>query len=202
MVQNVVFDMGGVLIACNFDIYCGRYVPDSADRALLRTELFTSIEWIQLDRGVIDADEAAASVCRRVPERVHEFVFAILRNWHTEATHMPGMEMLVRRVKQAGCGVYLLSNTAKSFHAFAQKLPAYECFDGMFISADCHLLKPETAIYHAFCDEFRLKPAECVFIDDVNANVEGAIHAGMRGVVFRGGADRLAEELRQMGVAI
>lgn len=202
MIRNVVFDMGGVLIRCNFDRYCERFVSDPADRALLMEELFASVEWIQMDRGVTDPETAAASVCSRLPERLHGFVHAILDCWHTEAEPMPGMEALVRRVKAAGYGVYLLSNTAKSFHGFAPKLPGYDCFDGLFASADWHLLKPEIAIYRAFCDEFRLSPSECVFIDDLNTNVEGAIHAGMHGVIFRNDVDRLSRELRALGVTV
>jgi len=202
MIQNVVFDMGGVLIACNFDYYCEKYMTDPDDRALVRQELFGSVEWIQMDRGTREPEEVEKAVCARLPERLHGVVHAAMDDWHTEATHIPGMEALIRRVKAAGYGVYLLSNTAKSFHGFRSKLPAYDCFDGMFISADCHLLKPEIAIFQAFCDEYRLIPGECVFIDDLSINIEGAIHAGWEGIVFRGDAERLEKDLAALGVVI
>lgn len=202
MIKNVVFDMGGVLINCNFMRYCERCAPDADDQRLLAGELYNSLEWMQMDRGVIEADDAIASVCRRVPAHLHEAVHTIVYTWHTEATEIEGMDALVRRVKAAGYGVYLLSNAAKALRTYQQKLPGYDCFDGLFVSAEWHLLKPEIAIYRVFCDEYGLKPEECVFIDDLCSNIEGAVHAGMQGIIFRGDAERLARELQAMGVAI
>lgn len=201
-IRNVIFDMAGVLIESSFESACRLHVQDEADRALVRRELFSSVEWIQMDRGLLGHDEVAEAACARLPERLHASVRAIMAGWHKKAVWMPGMDPLVRRVKTAGYGVYLLSNTAKSFHGFDAQMPAYACFDGMFISADCQLLKPDPAIFHAFCTQFARAPGECVFIDDSNANVEAAIYVGMRGIVFRGDADRLAGELQGLGVRL
>lgn len=202
MIRNVVFDMGGVLIHYEFSRYCRRYAAEDADHALLMDELFGSTEWVQLDRGSIEQGQAIRSICSRLPERLHGAVGEILNNWHAGATPIEGMDALVRRIKTAGYGVYLLSNAAKTVHAYAPNLPGYDCFDGLFISADWHLLKPEVAIYRAFCDEFRLNAAECIFVDDLSINVEGALHAGMYGIVFRGDAARLERELAARGVRL
>lgn len=202
MVQNVVFDMAGVLIEPSFANMEARFVPDEADRALVHRELFQSVAWVQMDRGVRTVEEAAAAACKQLPARLHGCVDAIARHWHTEVRWIPGMDALIQRLKRAGYGVYMLSNTAKTCHRLYDKLPAPDCFDGRLISADCHLLKPEPAIFHLFCDTFGLAPGSCVFIDDAAANVEGAIHIGMRGVVFRGDANRLERELDALGVRL
>lgn len=164
-------------------------------------ELFGSVEWVQLDRGAIEQAQAIRSISARLPARLHGAVGQILNNWHEGAAPIDGMDALIRRLRAAGYGVYLLSNAAKTIHAYAPRLPGYDCFNGLFFSADWHLLKPEIAIYRAFCDEFHLDAGECVFIDDLSLNVEGAIHAGMHGLVFRG-VERLLGELAAMGVAL
>ncbi len=112
----------------------------------------------------------------------------------------PGMEELIRRLKQAGYGIYLLSNTGQRYYEFRKNIPALRWFDGEFISADWKLLKPEPEIYRAFCQYFHLVPAQCLFVDDLAQNVYGAQRAGMKGVVFYGDPGDLERRLREYGV--
>ncbi|GEM_PF-4342518 len=130
MIRNVVFDMGGVLIRYDFSKYCTRYAPDPDDHALIMDELFGSTEWVQLDRGSIEQGQAIRSICSRLPERLHGAVGEILNNWHAGATPIEGMDALVRRIKTAGYGVYLLSNAAKTVHAYAPNLPGTTVLTG------------------------------------------------------------------------
>ena len=202
MIKHIVFDMGGVLI--NFDArrYTARFVPDPADCELIRLELFRSVEWIQMDRGAITDGEAAASVCARLPERLHQAVRDILDNWHRDIPPLDGIYDLVEELKGRGYDIYLLSNTCTRFHSFRENIPALRFFDGEFISADCHLVKPEPGIYQQFLVKFALNGEECVFIDDVPLNVEGAVRCGIPGIVYHGDPLRLRRELRALGVDV
>ena len=202
MIKNIVFDMGGVLI--NFDAlrYTARFVQDPADYELLQRELFRSVEWIQMDRGSITDEDAVKAVCSRLPERLHQAVRDILDNWHRDIPPLDGIYELVEELKGKGYGIYLLSNTCGRFHSFRENIPALRFFDGEFISADCHLVKPEPGIYQRFLETFALDGAECVFIDDVPLNVEGAVRCGINGIVYHGSPDLLRRQLRQMGVDV
>lgn len=200
MVKHVVFDMGGVLINNPFDAYLNARVSDADDRVLLMRELFRSVEWIRMDRGVMDEAAVAESVGKRVPERLHETVRTLIDNWYQTASPIAGVEAIVRRLKAAGYGLYILSNASTKFHGFDEKLPAIECFDGRFVSCDVHFVKPEPAIYQTFLKQYGLRAEECVFIDDVNANVEGAVNVGLNGIVFFGDAKRLEAQLNALGL--
>lgn len=202
MIQNIVFDMGRVLIAFDAGRYITRFVPDPADYELIRRELFRSVEWVRLDRGAMTSGEVAASVCARLPERLHGSVAQILDNWHRDIPPLEGMYELVRELKDNGYPLYLLSNTSVEFHEFRRQIPALELFDQVFISADWHLLKPEPAIYGVFLAHFRLKAEECVFIDDAPLNVEAALNAGMDGIVYHGDTADLRRKLRLLGVRV
>ena len=68
-------------------------------------------------------------------------------------------------------------------------------FEDVFISSEHRLIKPQHEIFEKFFDTFGLEPKECVFIDDAVTNIEGAWECGMSGVVFRGDAAELREEL-------
>ena len=118
MIKNIVFDMGGVLINFDAERYAARFAPNPADRALLRRELFRSVEWIQMDRGSITDEQAATAVCSRLPRHLHAAVRDILDNWHQDIPPMDGICDLVAELKAEGYGIYLLSNTCARFHRF------------------------------------------------------------------------------------
>ena len=200
MIQNIVFDMGGVLIDFDAQRYTARFVPDPADYELIRGELSRWVVWMGLAGGSNTDEEAVASVCRRLPERLHQGVRDILDNWHQDIPPLDGVYDLVEELKGKGYGIYLLSNTCARFHSFRKNIPALRFFDGEFISADCHLVKPEPGIYLRFLEQFRLRPEACVFIDDVPLNIEAAIRCGFSGIVYHNDPIRLRRELRELGV--
>ena len=202
MIKNVVFDMGGVLIRFDAEHYTARFVRAPADYELMRRALFRSIEWVWMDRGTITDDEVVAAVCARLPERLHQAVRDILDNWHQDIPPLDGVYDLVKELKGKGYGIYLLSNTCTRFHSFRKNIPALRFFDGEFISADHHLVKPEPGIYQCFLEEMGLQGTECIFIDDVPLNVEGAIRCGINGIVYHGDPVLLRRQLREMGVGV
>ena len=71
MIRNVVFDMGNVLLDFNPERYLQNFVEREEDRALLRDELFDSVEWVMTDHGRLDDEGLGDTVCGRVPERLH-----------------------------------------------------------------------------------------------------------------------------------
>ena len=200
MIKNIVFDMGGVLINFDAEQYTAQFVLNAEDRALIRRELFRSVEWIQMDRGVITDAEAVSAVCARLPERLHQAVRDILDNWHQDIPPLDGVYDLVKELKGKGYRIYLLSNTCTRFHEFRKNIPALEFFDGEFVSCDFHFVKPEPGIYLRFLEYFHLRPEECVFIDDDPRNIEGAVRCGMGGVIYHGDPAHLRLRLRELGV--
>lgn len=201
MITNVVFDMGNVLVLDDVPAFVAAYADNPTDQALLTSELVFGPEWVEWDRGTMDADQVAAGVTARLPQRLHHLPPQMLRDWHMSTDPIPGMEALVRGLKAAGYGIYLLSNTATSYYDYRDTLPAIDCFDGEFISADHKVLKPYPEIYRAFTATFGLEPGSCYFVDDKSENVQGAIDVGWSGFAFSGDASALATALRDVGVS-
>ena len=77
-----------------------------------------------------------------------------------------------------------------------------ELFDGYIVSADYQLIKPEPGIYEKLREKFGLNLGECVFIDDVQENVQAAVAAGMQALRFEGSIEKLENQLRELGVNI
>ena len=90
--------------------------------------------------------------------------------------------------------VHLLSNNnelSMSLHRpnFARAgLPLDASFKKMFLSHEMHLLKPDPEIYRRAIAESGRTPGECLFIDDSQKNIDGALAVGMRAVLLEPGA--------------
>ena len=201
MIRNIVFDMGNVMIRFDPAYFITREgITDPADRKLVMNELFQSVEWAQMDSGVLTEETAEPLVLSRVPDRLKNHVRHLLYNWSDPRDTIPGMEDLVRRLKDAGYGIWLLSNASKAQHVYWPKVPASRLFDGKLISCDIGFVKPMREIYEAFTGKFGLVPEECVFIDDAANNVAGAVACGWHGIVFHGDSEELAGKLSALGV--
>lgn len=201
MIRNIVFDMGNVIIRFDPRWFMERDgITDHLDQKLILNELFLSVEWAQMDAGVLTEETAEPLILARFPDRLKEPVHRLLFDWAYPRDMIPGMENLVQRLKNAGYGIYLLSNASRAQHDYWPKFPVSSLFDGKLISCDLGKVKPMHEIYRAFTDRFSLNPKECVFIDDAPANVAGAVACGWQGIVFHGDADELERKLRAMGI--
>ena len=113
---------------------------------------------------------------------------------------IPGMYELVSELKARGYGVYGLTNWAsETFYTIINDYPVFSLLDGMVVSGDVRLLKPDAAIFHCLLDKYGLKAEESLFIDDNAENVEGAAAAGLAALRFTDAAslrEALSEILR------
>ncbi len=203
MIRNVVFDMGNVLLRFEPEMLMNRQgILDPEDREIVNREMFRSVEWVQMDMGILTEEAAEPLILGRLPERLREKARQLLYHWWEPREMIPGMEKLVRRLKQAGYGIYLLSNATVNQPKYWEILPISRYFDGSMISGIVKMIKPVPAIYRLFTEEFGLDESECVFIDDSPANVAAAIACGWKGIVFNGDSEETEEKLRKLGVTV
>lgn len=72
----------------------------------------------------------------------------------------------------------------------------------MMVSAHEKVSKPDPLIYERLCERFDLVPSECLFVDDLIENVNGAVKAGIAAHLFDGDYNKLEDGLRDMGVIL
>ena len=201
-IRNIVFDMGNVMIHFNPEEFISREnITDPADRRLIMNELFLSIEWAQMDSGILTEETAEPLIMKRFPERLQPVVHSLLYNWAIPRADIEGMPELVADLKKAGYRIYLLSNASAAQHRYWPLMPVSALFDGEMISCDVKVVKPMWEIYHMFTDKFALDPEKCLFIDDAPSNVAAAIACGWKGVVFHGDMIELEAKLHEMGIS-
>ena len=195
-VQNVIFDMGNVLIRFDPEHFVQREnLSDPADAALLLNKVFRSPDWPRLDSGELTEEELEEKVCPALPERLRPTAHRLIYRWEKPVEPIPGMAGIVADCKARGWGVYLLSNASVRQPEYWPDIPGSEWFDGAVISALERCVKPMPEIYRRLLDRYGLDPADCVFIDDGQPNVDAAIRLGMRGICFSGDTDALRRAL-------
>ena len=198
MIKNIVFDMGNVLLAYTPQDYIKTVVEDEVIAKAVLEELFYGDEWQQLDAGSITEEDAVKQVSGRIPKYA-EFVQKAMDEWHSNLTPMQGMPEIVKKLKDKNYKIYLLSNASLRFFKYRDKVEMFRCFDGFIVSAQEKLVKPDKAIFDCLCSRYNLNQEECIFIDDVQANIDGAIQAGLHAHLFQG-AQELSDYLEEQKI--
>ena len=195
MIKNIIFDMGNVLLRYDPEVCLNRFVKREEDQALIRRELFEGPEWVQGDLGHITDEQRFDGVSRRVPQKLHTELRQCVEQWHMCMEPVHGAKEFCAYAKEQGYRLYVLSNASSSFYQYFPRFAPFEYFDGLVVSCDIHIVKPDIRIYRYLLETYGLAPEECFFIDDMAANVEGARKAGISGAVFGGDFEEIRKKL-------
>ena len=163
MIKNIVFDMGKVLVEYEGDRVCRHFSEDEALIRKVSTAVFVSPEWLMLDMGIISEEEGLSQILARLDtEEEKELARKSFAYWHEyNMYHKEGMEELVRELKEEGYRIYLCSNASvRLLTCYHQVIPAIDCFDGIFFSAEVKCMKPQKEMYEHFFERFGLKPED------------------------------------------
>jgi len=198
--STVVFDIGQVLIEW--------------DPRHLYRELFDGYEdlmedfldnvctpaWnLEQDRGR-PWDEAVAVLTAEFPD-CRELIRAYHERWEEMVPGpMAGTPEILMELKQRGTPLYSITNFSSEKLALTRRrFDFLNVFDGIIVSGDEGLVKPDPAIFQLLLDRYGLSAADCCFIDDSPANVEAARAIGMTAHRFSGAAS-LRAELEELGL--
>jgi putative hydrolase of the HAD superfamily len=182
--MNLVFDLGGVVVWWQPDVLIARVFPDPATQAIVRERLYEHPDWVALDRGTLPRGEAAARAAGRTGLPVAE-IGRFLAAVPPALVPMPESVDLMYRLKAHGHRLYCLSNMhVAAIEHLERTCGFWEVFTGKVISCRIHLCKPEPAIYAHLLEAHRLTPAETVFIDDMQVNVDAAVRLGIHPLRF------------------
>jgi len=201
MIRAVISDLGRVVLWFDNSIFLKK-LADHCHRPYeaVKTAIHRDIELIRrFDGGVLTPAEFYAQVTKAAGTDVsYDFFYEIYNDIFS--LNPPAADVL-RRVKAAGYATVLLSNTDPERFAFIRrKFSEIFFFDDYALSYELRLLKPDPAIYLEAARRARTDPAQCVFIDDMEENVKGALAAGLQGIHYRPETD-LEGELKKLGLS-
>ena len=184
MIKTVIFDIGNVLTDFAWqEMYKEKGLAgESYDRVAKAT--VQSSYWCELDRGVMTFEEVMDKFVSFDKEMEDE-IRRVLADTHGIVTGRSYAVPWVCSLKERGLNVYVLSNfSEKIWKDCKDALEFYEYTDGGIISYREHLIKPDPAVYKLLLQRYGLRANECVFIDDLEENIETARTLGINGIVF------------------
>lgn len=153
-----------------------------------------------------DAGETWADLEREVAERWPEHAGVVAHYPGafpaTLTGPVDGVAALVAEAQAAGLRTYGLTNwSAETFPHGVHVAPVIGTLDGVVVSGEVGLVKPDPAIFEVLVERYDVVPERTLFVDDKEVNVEAALALGFHGHVFTG-ADGLRERLRSLGVDV
>ena len=195
MIKNIVYDFGGVLVDWNPRyLYDGYFGDEQKSRRFI--ENICTGEWnVQMDAGRPFAD-CVAELSARHPEWADAIDIYRSRWIEMIGGEVEGTADVVRRLKAAGYGVYGLTNWSnETFPSVRDRYEVFSLLEGIVVSGDECLVKPDERIYRCLLDRYGLNAAESLFIDDNATNVAAARAVGMEGLRFESAA-KLEQDLK------
>ena len=197
--MNLIFDLGGVVVRWAPEAIIAGVFQDENTRATVREGVFSHADWLELDRGTLDREEAIRRAAQRTGMAQSE-IRRLLLAVPPSLTPIPETIDLLYRLKARGYPLYCLSNMhVASIEHLEREQKFFEVFTGKVISCRLNLCKPEAAIYEQALSLNGLKADQTVFIDDVDVNVAAAAQLGMHTIQFRDAA-QCERELRSLGL--
>jgi epoxide hydrolase-like predicted phosphatase len=192
--KALLVDFGGVLtsdIWSSFASFCeARGLDAGSARQLFRENPEALAALRGLETGELDApafEQRFGELLGTDPEGLIEGLFAGLQ---------PNEPMLkaVEQAQEVGVPTGLISNSWVMDH-YTEEIR--DLFDVVVISAEVGMHKPQPEIYRLAADEIGVDPEDCVFVDDLRENCEGAEAVGMTAILHRDADETIArlEEL-------
>lgn len=190
MIKHILFDCAGVLTEMNFR---GLMLKISGSEQIA-DDLVSNLwapgsPWHLYDKGELDSRQVVEQLRSFMPRQLHPHLEKLVETLLDAFPPMDGMEELVDALHERGYRCYLLSNFPERFAELPQRTPVLRKLDGMVVSYQIHMLKPDPAIFLRAAEILNIPPEETIFIDDILPNAEGAKRAGMEAYHFTSPAD-------------
>jgi putative hydrolase of the HAD superfamily len=202
-IRTVIFDCGQVI---TFG-WNASYVDKMAGLLKVELEAFKKayvVERGEYDRGTITVEDYWRAVALRLgrpmdSSLVREMSDLDMDSWFTIN---PDTVALARRLGEKGCRILMLSNMNLEgklrMYTSARWLGGEDWisyFDDLILSCDVGMIKPERKIYELCLGRAAAPPGACLFVDDIEKNLEAARELGIKTHLFSDAA-ALEEVLR------
>ena len=196
--KGLLVDFGGVLTTNVWDSFRAFCDAEGLERERVKKLFREDPEALallrRLETGELDEDEFSAGFgpLLGIPSERHEgLVDRLFAGMEPEESMLEAL----RRARRAGLRTGMISNSWGGGRYDRSMFD--ELFDGVVISGEVGLHKPQPQIFELGAERVGLPPSRCVFVDDLEENCDGAEAVGMVSVLHRG-ADQTIERLEEL----
>lgn len=176
-----------------------KLIADEAEMEAFLSEICNQ-EWNERQDAGRPLAEATAELCRAHPGRRH-LIESFYGRWQEMLgdAHADTVAVLAD-LKERQRPVYALTNwSAETFPLARRRFDFLSWFDGMVVSGEEMVIKPDRQIFERLMTRYGFKPSEAVFIDDSPKNVDAAVRIGLHGIRYTD-ASRLRRQLTELGL--
>ena len=197
--KNIIFDVGSVLVNwMRINLYTTLLHGDK-DKAKWMVDNIVTNSWNdQTDLG----KPIKECILKQAYPKYAPYIVAY---WYCykdmDGGEIPGIYNVMKDLKDRGYQLYCLTNWSHETFPIVKEVHArlFELFDGIVVSGEEMMVKPNPEIYNLLLGRYHLYASESVFIDDRQRNVDGANQVGIQGILFTG-SNNLKEQLAQLSI--
>ena len=201
MIKNFIFDLGNVIVDFNPQDMTRKYVSDEINLKKVSEAAFSRKIFDKLDSGEFTDEDGRNYIKNTVDRSILEQTLLTYDNWMDNLKPIEGIKELIEDIKSRGYKIYLLSNVTGGFKQKYSEIEAvYDIlknFDGLVISGEIKMVKPNLEIYEYILKRFDLKAQECIFIDDKKENTDAAIKCNMSAYTFKADVKELKKYIKK-----
>ncbi len=198
-IKNIVFDFGGVLVDWNPRYLFGKLFDKEEEMEYFLAEICND-EWnVQQDAGR-SLTEATRILQNRHPE-YKEMIGRYYDDWEVMLNdEIKENSKLIEVLKRKEYRLYGLTNwSGETFPIAYNRYHFFKEFDGIVVSGEEKLVKPDKRIFQLLLDRYGIDAADSLFIDDNIKNTLVAEEFGFKTIHFGAGVN-LEKLLVGMGV--
>ena len=198
MRRIVIFDLGGVLIDWN-PRYLYRKLFDEEEEMEWFLENICTSSWNAEQDAGRPFEEAVRLLVEEHPDH-EQHIRAYQERWDEMLGGViEGTREVLSELRDEQVPLYALTNwSSETFPIAQERYPFLEWFEGIVVSGEEGMRKPDPAIFRHLIDTHEIEADEAVFIDDKEENVKAARHLGFHGIVFEDPKE-LRRELASLG---
>ena len=183
-IKNIIFVFGGILVNLDKEATLKAFRSLGYDADAYIGTYMQKGPFAPLESGLITEEDFVAEVQKQASGEVPA-ADRICQAWNEMLTGIP--ESRLRRLigLKARYRLFMLSNTniihwkfSKPFFALDGRNPE-DYFEKIYLSYECHLVKPDKAFFQKVLDDNALIPDETLFIDDSVENCRVAAELGI-----------------------
>jgi 2-haloacid dehalogenase len=174
-----VFDIGNVLLEWDPRHLYRKIFVDDEERMEMFLSNVCTVDWnLEQDRGRNWAEAVAERIALH-PEWQEEISAFDTRWLEMVPGAITGTVAILERLRAAGVPTYAITNfSAEKFVVAREQFPFLGGFEDVVVSGEVGLVKPDPEIFALFLKRNGLDAGDCLFVDDVAANVATAQAAG------------------------
>lgn len=198
MIKAIIFDLGDVFIIDDLSMKKFFKITKINPKEL---EVASEKHFHKFDTAKIDAIKFWNKIVKdlNLPKKGIYYSEMMTHFYSKHAKINKRLESLVKKLKRKGYKIAILSNRPEPAVKVDREKGWYDHFSDVVVSSEIGIRKPDKRIYKILLRRLKMRPEECVFVDNDSENLIPARSLGMKTILFKN-VNQTKIELKKIGI--